>query len=95
MRLIIAKMFAAIDADSVGVPKIEASGVIDGTLAVVYWAAGLIAVIVLIIGGILYTVSDGDSSKIKRAKDMILYAIVGLVFVLMAFVVTNFIVGRF
>ncbi len=85
----------SIDPDKVGVQRVEAEGIIPALLGTAYWAAGITAVVVLIIGGILYTVSDGDSSKIKRAKDMILYAVIGLVFVMMAFVVTTFIIGRF
>lgn len=55
---------------------------------------GMIAVIMIVIGGIRYTTSNGDSSQTKAAKDTILYAVVGLVVAIMAFAIVNFVVGR-
>lgn len=40
---------------------------------------GGIAVIVIIIGGFLYVTSNGDVAKAKRARNTILYAVVGLI----------------
>lgn len=54
---------------------------------------GAIAVIMIIIGGIRYATSNGDSSQTKAAKDTILYAVVGLVVAIMAYAIVNFIVG--
>ena len=45
---------------------------------------GLAAVIVIIIGGISYTKSMGDPGKAKRARDTIIYGVVGLVVALLA-----------
>lgn len=57
--------------------------------------AGLVAVGFIIYGGFLYIVSNGDSSGVKKAKDTILNAIVGLLITLFAFGGINFITGRF
>jgi hypothetical protein len=54
-----------------------------------------ISVIMLIIGGIRYVVSGGDSSAITGAKNTILYAIVGIVVAILAFAVVNFVIGSF
>ncbi|MBQ3445238.1 hypothetical protein IJG29_00685 [Candidatus Saccharibacteria bacterium] len=51
---------------------------------------GLVAVIVIVYGGIQYMTSAGDSSKLKRAKDTILYAVIGLIISVLAFAITNF-----
>jgi hypothetical protein len=56
---------------------------------------GVIAVIMIIIGGIRYTTSNGDSSQIKSAKDTVLYAVVGLVIAIMAYAIVNFVVSAF
>jgi hypothetical protein len=85
----------AVDADCVGIAKVKADNAIKGVLNTAYYAAGITAVIVIIISAIFYTTSQGDASKTKRAKDGILYAIVGLVIVMFAFVITNFVIGRF
>lgn len=84
-----------IDPDCVGIAKVGAQQSINGILNTVYYAAGAIAVIVIIVSSIFYVISQGDASRIKRAKDGILYAVVGLVVILLAFVITNFVIGRF
>ena len=56
--------------------------------------AGIVSVITVIVGGILYSLSIGDSAKTAKAKDTILYAVIGLIIVASAFAITNFIIGR-
>lgn len=85
----------AIDPDCVGIAKVDDAKAISGILNTVYYTAGIAAVIVIIVSAIFYVISQGEPAKIKRAKDGILYAIVGLVIILLAFVITNFVIGRF
>ena len=54
---------------------------------------GIIAVIMLIIGGIKYVVSGGDSKKVTDAKNTVLYAIIGLVIAFLAFAIVNFVIS--
>lgn len=54
---------------------------------------GAISVIMLIYGGIRYTISGGEASNVAAAKNTILYAIVGLVVALLAYAIVNFVVG--
>jgi Type IV secretion system pilin len=54
---------------------------------------GAISVIMLIIGGIRYTVSGGDAAAVTGAKNTILYAIIGLVVAFLAFAVVNWVLG--
>ena len=56
---------------------------------------GFIAVIMIIIGGIRYTTSNGDSSNTKAAKDTILYSVVGLVVAILAYAIVNFVIDFF
>ena len=56
---------------------------------------GAISVIMLIIGGIRYTVSGGDSAAVTSAKNTILYAIVGIIVALLAFAIVNFVLTQF
>jgi hypothetical protein len=81
--------------DCVGVAKVGSNAAVTGILNTAYYAAGITAVIVIVVCGILYSVSQGDAAKTKRAKDGILYAVVGLVVIMMAFVITNFVIGKF
>ena len=54
---------------------------------------GLVAVIYIVIGGIGYMTSNGDASKLAKAKNTILYALIGLVICALAFAIVNFAVG--
>ncbi len=56
--------------------------------------AGIVSVITVIVGGILYSISVGDSAKTAKAKDTIIYAVIGLIIVASAFAITNFIIGK-
>lgn len=61
---------------------------------VVLGVLGVVAVLVIIIGGIMYVTSTGDASMITRAKNMIQYAIIGLIISLLAWAIVNFVVGN-
>ncbi len=56
---------------------------------------GFVAVIMIIIGGIRYTTSNGDSNNTKAAKDTILYSVVGLVVAILAYAIVNFVLEFF
>ena len=54
---------------------------------------GIVSVIMIIIGGLKYITSSGDSSNVTSAKNTILYAIVGLVVVALAQVLVRFVLN--
>ena len=56
---------------------------------------GMVAVLMIIIGAIRYTTSNGDPSSIKGAKNTILYSVIGLVVAILAYSIVNFVVDRF
>lgn len=71
----------------------SASNLMNHILMPVYFWAGIVAVCFIVYGGFMYTLSSGDAGKVKKAKDTLLYAIIGLVVVLFAFAITKFIAG--
>lgn len=76
------------------IPHVAATtATLNSILGILYVLAGALAVVFIIVGGIRYTLSGGESAKITQAKNTILYAIVGLVIVLLAFTITNFVLG--
>jgi len=70
----------------------ELQGRVKSTLTQVYTWIGIIAVVVVVIGGILYMTSAGNPEKIKTAKNAIMYAVIGLVVTLMAFAITTLVI---
>lgn len=84
-----------LNADEVGIPRTSDVAVFDGILNVVYFLGGLICVLVIIIAGFTYVTSAGESNSVKKAKSAILYAAIGIVVILLAFVITQFVIGAF
>ena len=68
---------------------------ITNIVNILLFLAGAIAVIVIIIGGIRYVMSSGDAGQVQAAKNTILYAVVGLVVVIMAYAIVNFVINQF
>ena len=57
------------------------------------YIAGAVSFIALLIGSIRYLTSTGDAARIQQAKDVVFYAIVGLVTALLARAIVAFVVG--
>lgn len=57
------------------------------------FVAGFLAVVMIIVSGIKYTTSGGDSSKIASAKTALIYAIVGIVIVALSQVIVRFVLS--
>lgn len=67
----------------------------DAVITIINAVVGVLAlvcVIVIIIGGVNYMTSSGDSGKVKKAKDTILYGVIGLVVCVLAFAIVNFVI---
>ncbi|MES2630735.1 MAG: hypothetical protein V4611_02150 [Patescibacteria group bacterium] len=94
-NLIFGLLDGATTPNDYGVPQISGDDLLRAGINLVYYAAGIVAVIVIIIAGLMYTTSMGDAGRITRSKGMILYAVIGLVVLMAAFAITNFIMIRF
>lgn len=69
------------------------TGVFRQVTNVILYIVGIVAVIMLIVGGIRYVISGGDSKKVTDAKNTVLYAIIGLVICFFAFAIVNFVIS--
>lgn len=74
-------------------------GCVDANIVVtnaIQWAigiAGAVAAIFVVYGGISYTTSSGDPGKLQKAKQTIIYALIGLAIVALAEAITAFVSG--
>lgn len=55
---------------------------------------GVVAVIMIIVGGLKYITSGGDSGNVTGAKNTILYAVVGLIVVALAQFIVRFVLDK-
>ena len=71
------------------------SGIFKTITNVLLFIIGAISVIMLIIGGIRYTTSNGDTGAVTTAKNTILYAVIGIIVALLAYALVNFVITSF
>jgi hypothetical protein len=55
--------------------------------------AAIVGVVFIVIGGVRYIISQGDESASEKAKNTILYAVIGLIVIGLATVIANFAIG--
>jgi len=60
---------------------------------ILLYIVGILSVIMLIIGGLRYVLSGGNSTAVTAAKNTILYAIVGVVVAILAYAIIHFVIG--
>lgn len=70
-----------------------AENVVVGIINVIIGVAGMIAVLMIVVSGINYATSSGDPGKAKKAKDTILYCVIGLIVAFLAFSLVNFVLA--
>lgn len=68
--------------------------VIKVVIQILSLVGGIIAVIMLIVGGLKYVTSQGDSNAAASAKNTIIYAVVGLVIVVFAQIIVRFVLSK-
>ncbi len=64
---------------------------VQNIINLLLYIAGVIAVIIIVIGGFRYVTSNGDPGAASKAKNTIIYALIGLVIAAMAYAIVNFI----
>ena len=71
------------------------TGVFTTVTNVLLFIVGAISVIMIIIGGMRYILSGGNSANVTAAKNTILYAIVGIVVAILGYAIVNFVITSF
>lgn len=82
--------------------KEQVEGITDGEtlesdiskgINMAFLVIGLVAVIMIVIGGVNYMTSQGDPSKVTKGKKIMITGLVGLLIVLLAFAIVNFVLN--
>jgi|JI8StandDraft_1071087.scaffolds.fasta_scaffold137015_2 Na+-driven multidrug efflux pump len=83
--------------NSAGLPSTAAQGGVVGFLSTILnWLLGILGVVALIafvIAGFMYIFSAGDEEKAEKAKNTMLYAIIGVVVALIGYIIIKVIQG--
>lgn len=63
-------------------------------LQIFFGIAAAVAVLIIAIAALKYTLSRGDESVIKKSKETIIYAVAGLLITITAFSIVTLVVNR-
>lgn len=92
-------LYKGIQCNGSGAPQLtsaqDALTIAGNAVQIVIALCGALAVVFIIFGGILYTVSAGDEKRVKQAKSTITTAIGGLILALFAYAIIQFVTTGF
>ncbi len=66
---------------------------VTNVINILLFVAGLIAVIIIVVGGLRFVTSEGDAASANKAKNSVVYALVGLVLAVLAYAIVNFVLN--
>lgn len=69
--------------------------VVQIVVNILLFIVGLVAVIMIIVSGIRFVTSGGDSGAVASAKNTLLYSVIGLVVAFLAFAIVSFVLNAF
>lgn len=72
----------------------DVNSTVETVINLLSLVVGIIAVVMVIVGGLKYILSSGDSNQLNSAKNTVLFALVGLAIVALAQVIVRFVVNR-
>ena len=75
-------------------PEDAVNTIITTVINIFSLVVGVVSVIMIIIGGLKYITSGGESGNVSGAKNTILYAIIGLVVVALSQVIVRFVLSK-
>lgn len=69
-------------------------GIVFKTIQYILAFLGVVAVVVIIIGGFMWMTAAGNEEKVGKAKKVIIQGLIGLVIVLLAYAISAFVIAR-
>ena len=72
----------------------DGTGKINSIIETIVNIFSVLVGVMIILGGLKYITSGGDSAKITSAKNTIIYALIGLVVVALAQFIVKFVLGK-
>ena len=88
------RLAAAIDTKT-GLPKVPATQAqVTSALQVLFGVLGAVALIYVIIGAFNFVTSQGDPQATSKARNTIIYAVIGLVIAISAEAIVDFVIGK-
>jgi len=78
-----------------GVTTDKVDSYLKNGINIALFVLGILSVVMIIVGGFTYITSGGDSANVTKAKNTIMFSIIGLVVAALAAVIVNFVLTSF
>ena len=69
----------------------DPTGMVSATIGWFIGVSGIVAAIFMVYGGVTYMTSAGDPSKVQKAKQALIYAIIGMIIVALSAAISTFV----
>ena len=81
--------------DSTGLGEANIKTTIGNIINVALGFLGIVAVIIILYGGVIWMTASGSQDKIKKAQGIIVAGAIGLAIILSAYAITQFVISEF
>jgi hypothetical protein len=80
-------------ATSIGLGSRDIRETVGGVIRAFMGLLGIVAVVIILLGGFKWMTAGGSEEKVNEAKKLIISGIIGLVIIMMAYAIASFVVG--
>lgn len=82
------------NAAGIGLGQRDLKDSINSIIQLILSFLGILAVIIILWGGFIWMTAAGDETKVEKAKKLIISGIVGIVIILSAYIIANFVITQ-
>jgi hypothetical protein len=75
-------------------PNADLIGIIFKAIQYLLAFLGVVAVVVILIGGFMWMTAGGNDEKVGKAKKILIQGLIGLIIILLAFAIATFVINR-
>lgn len=79
-------------AADIGLGDADVKEIVNNIIGVILGFLGLIAVVLILIGGFMWMTAGGNEDRVKKGRQFIINGIIGLVIILAAYAIASFVI---
>jgi hypothetical protein len=80
---------------TIKIATMELGDIINRVINVLLFLVGALSVVFIIVAGIYFSISNGNAEQVKRAKNTMTYAVIGLIVSILSYAIVNFVITIF
>ncbi len=80
------------DAEAIGLGDAGVKEIVNNIISIILGFLGLIAVILILIGGFLWMTAGGNEDRVKKGRQYIINGVIGLIIILAAYAIASFVI---